>query len=174
MVSLHVRIKELYDYQWLISGPRRRRVRIDNPLNSEYAFPVLECFHIAGFAVAIGTVALVDLRLLGAGLRRQTPAQLTKETGILTLSSLLVAVFSGMLMYSTDPDKYYLNWSFLIKIACLLLAIMFHYTVHRRVVSSKTGAVRVKLVACVSLVLWASVVFGGIFIAFVEPGLRFG
>jgi hypothetical protein len=146
-------------------------VLIDNPLNSEYAFPILECFHITGFAVAIGTVALVDFRLLGVGLRRQTPGQITKSTGILTLLSLLVAVFSGMLMYSTDPDKYYLNWSFLIKIACLLAAILFHYTVHRRVVSSAAITAGGKLAACASLVLWASVVFGGIFIAFIEPGL---
>jgi len=146
-------------------------VFIDNPLNSEYAFPILEVFHITGFAVAIGSVALVDFRLLGVGLRRQTPRQLTNDAGILTLLSLLVAVFSGMLMYSTDPDKYYLNWSFLIKIACLILAILFHYTVLRRVVVSESITVGGKLAACVSLVLWASVVFGGIFIAFVEPGL---
>jgi uncharacterized protein DUF6644 len=146
-------------------------VLIDNPLNSEYAFPVLECFHITGFAVAIGTVALVDFRLLGVGLRRQTPGQIANATGILTLLSLLTAVFSGMLMYSTDPDKYYLNWSFLLKIACLLAAILFHYTVHKKVVFSKAVTAAGKLAACVSLVLWASVVFGGIFIAFVEPGL---
>jgi Family of unknown function (DUF6644) len=144
---------------------------IDNPLNTEYAFPILECFHIAGFAVAIGSVALVNFRLLGVGLRRHTPAQLSKDTGILTLLSLLVAVFSGMLMYSTDPDKYYLNWSFLIKIACLLLAIVFHYVVLRSVVRSRSVTIGGKLAACVSLVLWASVVFGGIFIAFIEPGL---
>jgi len=146
-------------------------VLIDNPLNSEYAFPVLECFHITGFAVAIGTVALVDFRLLGVGLRRQSPGQIAQSTGILTLGSLLVAIFSGMLMYSTDPDKYYLNWSFLIKIACLVLAILFHYTVHRRVVFSEAITAGGKLAACASLLLWASVVFGGIFIAFIEPGL---
>ena len=54
---------------------------IENPLNSsEWSFPILECFHIVGFAVAIGTVAIVDFRLLGLGLRRQTPRQLTKDT----------------------------------------------------------------------------------------------
>jgi hypothetical protein len=148
-------------------------VFVDNPLNSEYSFPILECFHIVGFAVAIGTVALVDFRILGLALKRQTPAQLTKDTGILTLLSLSIAVFSGMLMYSTDPDKYYLNWSFLIKIACLVLAILFHYTVHRKVVYSGALTAASKLTACVSLVLWASVVFGGIFIAFVQAGLSF-
>jgi hypothetical protein len=132
-------------------------VILENPLEAEIAFPILECFHIAGFAVAIGTIALADFRML--------------NTGILTLISLLTAIFSGMLMYSTDPDKYYLNWSFLIKVACLIVAIVFHYTVHRKIVYSDAITGGSKAVACVSLALWASVVFGGIFIAFVLPGL---
>lgn len=140
---------------------------IQNPLNSsEWTFPILECFHIAGFAVAIGTVAIVDFRLLGLGMRRQTAGQLTKDTGLLTMVSLIVAVFSGLLIFSTDPDKYYLNLAFLFKIACLLLAIGFHYTIHRRVVFSGASLGASMLVACVSLLLWVSVVFGGIFIAF--------
>jgi hypothetical protein len=147
---------------------------IENPLNSsEWSFPILECFHILGFAVAIGTVAVVDFRLLGLAMRQQTPAQLTKETSLLTMGSLIIAVFSGLLIFSTDPDKYYLNSAFLVKIACLLLAIGFHYTIHRKVVLSGGSAAAAMLVACVSLVLWASVIFGGIAIAFVMEGLSF-
>jgi len=147
---------------------------IENPLNSsEWSFPILECFHIVGFAVAIGTVAIVDFRLLDMGLRRQTPRQLTKDTGVLTIISLVIAVFSGLLIFSTDPDKYYLNLAFLFKIACLFLAISFHYTIHRKVVSSGASVGAGMVVACVSLALWVSVVFGGIFIAFVSEGLSF-
>jgi hypothetical protein len=142
---------------------------IENPLNaSEWSFPILECFHIAGFAVAIGTVAIVDFRLLGLTLRRQTPGQLARDTGLLTIISLTIAVFSGLLLFSTDPDKYYLNRSFLFKVVCLLLAVVFHYTIHRRVVFSGAPPGVGKLVACLSLALWVSVVFGGIFIAFVS------
>jgi uncharacterized protein DUF6644 len=142
---------------------------IENPLNaSEWSFPILECFHIAGFAVAIGTVAIVDFRLLGLALRRQTPGQLARDTGLLTIISLTIAVFSGLLLFSTDPDKYYLNRSFLFKVVCLLLAVVFHYTIHRRVLFSGAPPGVGKLVACLSLALWVSVVFGGIFIAFVS------
>ena len=45
-----------------------------NPLNTnEWAFPVCEVLHILGFAVAIGTIAMVDLRLLGIGMKRNRP-----------------------------------------------------------------------------------------------------
>jgi hypothetical protein len=80
-------------------------------------------------------------------------------------------IFSGLLLFSSDPDMYYLNWAFLIKIFCLLLAIVFNYTIHRRVAKSETPPKNAKLVASASLVLWGSVIFGGIFIAFINQGL---
>jgi hypothetical protein len=82
-------------------------------------------------------------------------------------------VFSGLLLFTTDPDKYYLNISFVFKMIVLALAILFNYTIHRKVVFSSAPPGQSKLVACISLVLWASVIFGGIFIAFVTEGLSF-
>ena len=91
----------------------------------------------------------------------------------MTLISLSLALFSGLLMYSTDPDKFYLNLSFLFKVTCLLLAILFHYTIHRKVVLADASPILGRVVAVVSIALWVGVVFGGIFIEFVKPGLDF-
>jgi len=148
---------------------------IENPLNStELAFPILECFHIVGFAIGIGTIAIVDFRLLDLGLRHQSPAQITKDMSLWTLIGLSVAVFAGLLIFSTDPDHYYLNLAFDFKMIMLALAILFYYTVHRKVVFSSDPSPRHgKLVACFSLILWASVIFGGIAIGFVAEGLNF-
>ena len=140
---------------------------IENPLSSELAFPILECFHIVGFAIAIGSIALVDFRLLGFGLRRQSPEDLLKDTGLWILISLSTAIFAGLLLYSTDPDKYYLNPIFVAKIVCLVLAIVFNYTLHRKAVLPGTSSGWAKTLACISLVLWASVITGGMFIAFI-------
>jgi hypothetical protein len=148
---------------------------IENPLNSSaLVFPVLECFHIVGFALSIGTIAIVDFSLLGIGMRRQTPAQLARDTWLWTLSGLVLMLFSGLLLFSSDPDMYYLNWPFLIKMAFFISAVIFHYTVHRKAVASDTPPPNGKLVAWVSILLWCGVVFGGIFIGFVYPGLSIG
>lgn len=141
---------------------------IDNPLNSSpLAFPILECFHIVGFAIAIGSIALVDFRLLGFGLRRQNPAELIKDTGLWVVISLSTSIFAGLLLYSTDPDKYYLNPLFLAKIAALVLAIIFNYTLHRKVILPGVSPGMGVLVACVSIVLWISVIAGGMLISFI-------
>jgi hypothetical protein len=150
-------------------------VAIPNPLNSsELAFPILECFHIVGFALSIGTIAIVDFSLLGIGMRRQTPAQLASDTWLWTLGGLVLMFFSGLLLFSSDPDMYYLNWGFLIKMFFFVSAVVFHYTVHRRTVSAASPPSHGKLVACTSLVLWAGVIFGGISIGFIYPGLGIG
>ena len=143
-------------------------LQIEAVLNSSpLVFPILECFHIAGFIVAIGTTAVVDFRLLDWGMRRETPAEIARDTGPWMLVGLLVAIFSGMGLYSSDPDMYYLNWSFLIKMACLVTALVFNYTIHRKVASSDSSSQGVRVVVgVVSLALWISVVFGGLFIAF--------
>jgi hypothetical protein len=147
-------------------------VLITNPLNSSaLAFPILECIHIVGFALSIGTIAIVDFSMLGIGLRGGSTAELAKNTWLLTLSGLVVMLFSGLMLFSSDPDMYYLNWAFLIKMVFFIAAVIFHYTIHRKAVSSGLPARNGKLVAVVSLFLWAGVIFGGIFIGFLYPGL---
>ena len=112
-------------------------IQFVNPLNSSaLAFPILECIHIVGFALSIGTIAIVDFRLLDIGMRRQTPAQLAKDTAVWTLVGLGIMLLSGMALYSSDPDMYYLNYAFLRKMLFLILAITFNYTIHRKVVAS--------------------------------------
>ena len=142
-------------------------IAFENPLNENaLVFPVLECFHILGFAVTVGTITLVDFRMLGFGLRRQSAPELSKALAPWTLLGLVLVLLSGPMLFSSDPDMYYLNLSFQIKMVLLALALLFHYTVRRKFLqgeSAKPGA----LVACISLALWISVIFAGIFIAFV-------
>ena len=146
---------------------------IENPLNSSpYSFPVLECFHIVGFAFSVGTIALVDFRLLGWGMRRETPAQIVRETFFWTLGGLVAMALSGLMLFSSDADNYYLNWAFDLKMFFLVLAIVFNYTIHRKTAMAERPAGG-KLVACVSMVLWACVIFGGIFIGFLNSTLDF-
>jgi hypothetical protein len=145
-----------------------------NPLNqSEFAFPILECIHIVGFAFSVGTIAIVDFRILGLGMRRQTAAELLRDTWLLTLAGIVVMLFSGLLLFSSDPDMYADNIAFLFKMAFLAAAIVFHYTIHQKAASARVPPPHAKLVACTSLALWGAVVFGGIFIAFVNQGLSF-
>jgi hypothetical protein len=138
-----------------------------NPLNNnEWAFPFFECIHIASFAMSVGTIALVDLRLLGLGMRHQTAAQLVKDTMLWTLAGLIIVISSGLVIFTSDPLRYYYSPAFRLKIICLLIAIIYNYTIHRKVASSKSPPLVAKLVGAVSLLLWVTIVFAGLFYAF--------
>ena len=138
---------------------------IESPLNeSPLAFPILEYIHFLGLACGVGTIALVDFRLLGVGLTRRTSAQLWSETLLWTMGGLLLVIFSGLLLFSINPDVYYLNYVFLLKMSVLALAILFHYTMVRKAARSNVSTGASRVVACISLALWTCVVFGGIFI----------
>ncbi len=140
----------------------------NNPLNTnEWAFPVCEILHILGFAIGIGTITMVDLRLLGIGLKKESAADLWKGTFAWTLSGLALALITGPLIFSSDPNMYLRNASFRFKLTMLALAIIFNYTIHRWVALKKAQGGLAVLTGVVSLALWASVIFGGIFIAFV-------
>lgn len=147
-------------------------IAFENPLNeSPLTFPILECLHILGFAVAVGTIALVDFRLLGFGMVRQSAGDLAKAFSPWTLLGLALALLSGPMLFSSDPDMYYLNLSFQVKMVLLALALLFHFTVRRKLVRGDISASLSKPLACLSLTLWTGVIFGGIFIAFVvTPG----
>jgi hypothetical protein len=132
--------------------------------NTEWGFAVAECFHIVFFGVAIGTIMIVDLRLLGLAFLKTTPAKLLHDTWVYTLIGLAVTVLAGMALFLTDPRMYYFSPWFRFKAAALLIAILYNYTVHYKVASSSTSPNVGVVVGAISVLLWVSVVTGGLFV----------
>ncbi len=149
-------------FRWLVNSPW------SHFMNSyEWVFPAVQSLHFIGFAMSIGTIAIVDLRLLGLGMRRQAPAELAADLAPWTHAGIAVMLTTGPLMFSTDAVAYHFNPSFQFKIACLMLALLFHFTVHRRAVRPDVPPIAAKLAAATSLLLWTAVVGGGRMIAFI-------
>ena len=135
--------------------------------NSEWAFALAECVHIGGFAVGVGTIALVDFRMLNLGLRRETAGQILRYTEFWTIIALLFVMFSGVALFLSQTDVYRVNLIFPLKMYALAAALIYNFTIHRKVATMENPPpVLSKLVASVSLLLWISVVFGGIFTGF--------
>ena len=136
---------------------------------SLWLFPVIESFHLVAFAVLGGAVLLVDLRLLGLVMRAQPVAQLARDARPWLTGSLAVMLTSGILLFLSEAVKCYYSFPFRVKIASLLLAMVFTWTLHRRVATGdagRTGAFAGKLVALISLLLWGTVAWGGRWIGF--------
>jgi hypothetical protein len=137
--------------------------------NSEWAFPLAECIHIGGFAIGVGSIALVDFRMLNLGLRQETSAHILKYTELWTIVALIFVAFSGFMLFAAQPGIYLVNQVFPIKMYLLLAALIYNFTIHRKVAAmADPPAVLSKVVASVSLLLWVLIVFGGIFTGFLE------
>jgi hypothetical protein len=141
----------------------------DSLNNTEWAFPLAECVHIGGFAVGVGSIALVDFRMLNLGLRHETAARILRYTELWTVFGLVFVVFSGLMLFASQVGIYLSNQVFPYKMYVLVAALIYNFTIHRKVATMENPPPSLsKLVAIVSLVLWASIVFGGIFTGFLE------
>ena len=138
-----------------------------NFLNAhEWAYGLTEVAHIVSFGVAIGLIAVVDLRLLNKGIVHVTPARLLRATAIGTLIGFVVDITTGLMIFSTDPSRYFAHPTMRLKLVLLLIALGFNYTIHSRVARVGRSPAVCRSVAIVSLALWMSVVFSGVFYAF--------
>jgi hypothetical protein len=128
-------------------------------------FPVIASIHLIGLALLGGAVLMMDLRLLGLGLRQQPVASVTRDAERWLLVSLTVLLPTGILQFMCfAATKYYYLTAFWVKLTALSLALTFTFTVHRKVALSeeqqRSPASR-KLVSVVSLFLWTSVAVAG-------------
>ena len=136
---------------------------------STWLFPVIEAFHLLGLAVIGGAILLVDLRLLGLGLRRQPVDQIARYAQPWLIGSLLAMLGSWFLLFTSEAVKCYYHDAFRIKMTSLFLAIVFTFTVRRKVTMAEPGRVGPlwsKIVAVVSVTLWSGVGIGGRWIGF--------
>jgi len=138
--------------------------------DSSWLFPVIEALHLLGFAALGGTVLLVDLRLLGLGLRREPVRSLAQSMKPWLYLALAVMLTSGALLFLSEPVKCYGSAAFWVKMWSLLFALLFTFTIRRIVVSRPDTGARLlyqdRIVAVVSLLLWAGVAGGGRWIGF--------
>jgi hypothetical protein len=137
--------------------------------HSTWGFAIIETVHLLGLAAFGGAILIVDLRLLGIGLRRQPISRVARELSPILWGSLGVMLISGALLVMTGPMKYYHSPSFRLKMLFLLLALAFYSTLHRSLVKSNADIVSSgwsKTAAVVSLALWLGVGLAGRAIGF--------
>lgn len=126
-----------------------------------WLFPVIQSIHIIGISVMVGTIALVDFRLLGIGLRRPGIPELAARLAPWTVVGLLTILITGPLLFWSDLPRYIINPAFLVKMALLVLALASHFTLHRHVVREGALPSSRRAVAVLSLILWSCVVLAG-------------
>ena len=151
-------------FQWCYQTPIGEGIR-----ESTWLFPVIEAFHLVGLGLTAGAVLIVDLRLLGVGLSKQPVALLSAGAQPWLLGSLTLMLSSGIPLFLSEAIKCYYSFPFWVKMTSLFLALVFTFTVRRRVTRTDLTFDRPlsgRLTAIISLGLWFGVAWGGRWIGF--------
>lgn len=141
---------------------------------SLWLFPAIETVHLLGMAALVGTIAVLDFRLLGWMLRQKRFSELARRLLPWTWAGFALQVVTGMLLFSSEAVKLYANPAFRLKMLLLFLAgvhaLVFECTVYRGVASwddSTVPPLGAKVAGFISLLLWIGIVAAGRFIGFV-------
>ncbi len=136
---------------------------------SLWLFPVIESVHLLALALMGGAILVVDLRMLGFGLRNQSVSLVAESAHPWLLGSLLMMVATGIPMFLSEAIKCYYSPPFRYKMFFLVVATVFTFTVRKGAVAAREdrlGTVWRCLTALTSIGLWTSVGFSGRWIAF--------
>lgn len=138
---------------------------------TDWLWPVAETFHFIGMAALIGTVGLVDLRILGVG--KGIPIAYLEKLVPIGVAGFIVNAITGFIFVAGNPVggsiEYLTNLALQIKLLLILLAGINLLVYYFMGIAQKTDAVpadgsapvSAKVVAAVSLFLWFSVIFFG-------------
>jgi hypothetical protein len=142
---------------------------------SQYVYPIVMATHLSSIAVFGGLILMTDLRLLGLALTDVSVTDLVGGLRIWKRVGFVIMVTMGLLLATSEMDKYYANPYFLLKMF-LLLMVGVHAMVFRPTVYNNTEAIDrahripgvAKVAAITSLAIWIGIASFGRWIAYFE------
>lgn len=157
---------------WLYASGIAEYVR-----ENESAFPWIESVHVLAITIVVGSIAIVDLRLLGYASRDRPVAALTDDVLPCTWTAFLAAVVSGALLFASNAPNYAHNPYFRAKLLLLLLAGLnmawfqaWAAPALRTQAPGQAPPWPARLAGALSLLLWIGVVAAGRWIGFTMLG----
>jgi hypothetical protein len=153
-------------FEWLKNTPPAVLV-------GEDWFPWVESTHVLFMAVVIGSILMVDARLLGMGQKHLRITYISQRLLPLTWIAFVGAAITGGLMFISDAPRYINNAPFLAKMCVLAVLgvnmLYFHFVTNRSVAQWDIGkpAPAARAAGMISTVLWLEVIALGRWIGFV-------
>jgi hypothetical protein len=153
---------------WLQDTPLALVVR-----ENGYVFPWVECAHVVALSFVVGSIAIVDLRLLGLASLNRPVTALLKQMLPLTWIAFGSAALTGGTLFLSDAVAYWADAPFRLKFMAMGIAalnmLVFHFVTCRNIASWNTATRTpwgAKIAGGLSIVLWVLVVGFGRWIGF--------
>lgn len=140
---------------------------------SLWAFPMVETVHVMALVTVLGTLLVMDLRMLGWASTAVPIRKVSEDTLRWTWMAFVLAAITGTILWISKAHSYMINPYFLTKMGLMAVAglnmLFFHFVTYKTVDQWDTLAsppTAVKLSAVLSLLLWIVIVFCGRAIGF--------
>ena len=138
-----------------------------------WAFTTVEVVHVFAVSLVIGTIAIVDLRLLGFASTKRPFAELSRQVLPFTWAAFALAVIAGVLLFISRATEYFANAVFWIKMSLIALAginmMIFEFITVRGVQKwnlDPTPPPQARLAGGISIACWVLVIVFGRVIGF--------
>lgn len=131
---------------------------------SWWAGAAINIGHLLSLVMFMGGVMIVNLRLVGAGIRDQPLSQVSAEARPWMLGGFTGLLITGALQLTSLAERNFYNWNFWCKMTVLLFTLIYTLTIWRRAI--RTDAImaqpmKAKLVGLLSFLLWLGVIIPG-------------
>jgi hypothetical protein len=132
---------------------------------SEWMFPAFEVVHIFAISMVFGTIAIIDLRLLGVASANRRYTEMAHELLPWTWGAWVAAAVFGTLLMASRPAAYFANADYRLKFLCMGLAainmLVFQFITSRDIAKWDKGGVSLagRVAGGLSLVLWIGVIY---------------
>jgi hypothetical protein len=145
----------------------------DNIRENDLLFPLIESVHVVSICLVVGSILVIDLRLLGLASLNRPVSGISKAILPLTWSAFAVAAASGLLLFISNATKYLENGYFVAKVLLICAAglnmVVFHGISAKDLPRWENEAalpLPARLAGGLSILLWVAVVTCGRWIGF--------
>lgn len=139
-------------------------------ITSSTLYLLVNAAHILGIGMLFGAILALDLRLLGVGAAVPL-AVVAPYLSRLAGAGVLIAIVTGLCLFSVRPLEYARNPAFLVKLGLVALGLLnvavVHFSDGWRVVLAGSGpTTALRISAVFSIGIWISAVIAGRWIGF--------
>jgi hypothetical protein len=141
---------------------------------SLWLFPVIETVHIFGIILLVGGTSILDLRLMGLTFRDEAVSKLAQRFLPWAWGGFIIQVTTGLLMFSSEATKMYVNTAFQVKMLLIVAAgvnaLVFHFLAYQSVGKwdkDPVAPMSARVAGLISILFWFGIVAMGRWIAYV-------
>jgi hypothetical protein len=159
---------------------------------SEWGYPIILTLHSVGLAMVVGTLFVIDLRLLGVA--KSLPMRALKPLMLLVWLGFTLNLLTGLALFTADAEKFYHSPAFRLKICSVIIGVALAVYLNAKVISAIDGAPKstaagtarmsgapgdgwmaagegavpraAKLLACASILVWLAAISLGRYVAY--------